>query len=126
MQILLRWVINAAALFATVWVLSQFGQARFGQGPWYGWFIAVLVMGLVNALIRPLARLLTAPLNCLTFGIIGVLVNAVMFWLIPVIMNGLGMPVFQVTALGALLGSLLVGLVGGLLSKLLIRKEEEE
>ena len=126
MQLILRWLITAGALYATVWILQQFRLAAAEAGPWYGWLVAVVVMGLVNALIRPIASLLTAPLNCLTFGIIGFLVNALMFWLVPVIMEALGMPIFEVGFLGALLGSLLVGAIGGLLSNVLIRESERK
>jgi putative membrane protein len=127
MQLLLRWVITAGALYATVWILKLLQlAAAAAEGPWYGWFLAVIVMGLVNALIRPIASLLTAPLNCLTFGIIGFLVNALMFWLVPVIMEGLGMPIFRIGFPGALLGSLLVGAIGGLLSNVLIREGEKD
>ncbi len=125
MQLLLRWGITAAALYATVWILQQFGMASSqSRGP-LPWLVAVVVMGLVNALIRPVAGLLTAPLNCLTFGIVGVLLNALMFWLVPVIMKGAGMPVFEVTLLGALLGSFLVGAISGALSQVLIRNDAE-
>jgi putative membrane protein len=126
MQLLLRWLITAGALYATVWVLKLIDQASIKEGPWYGWFFAVIIMALVNALIRPVARLLTAPLNCLTFGLMGVVVNAVMFWLVPVLADAAGMPVFSVTVLGALLGSLLVGAIGGLLNQILIRDDEKE
>jgi putative membrane protein len=126
MQLLLRWLITAGALYATVWILKLIDQAAIKEGPWYGWFFAVIIMALVNALIRPVARLLTAPLNCLTFGLMGVVVNAVMFWLVPVLADVAGMPVFTVTLLGALLGSLLVGAIGGLLNQILIREEEKE
>lgn len=126
MQLLLRWAISAAALYATVWILAVFGQAQLDAAYWYSWFIAVIIMALVNALIRPIARLLTAPLNCLTFGILGVIINAAMFWLIAVIADGIGTPVFQVKPLGALIGSILVGAIGGILSKLIIREREDD
>ncbi len=126
MQLLLRWAITAGALYATVFILSQLNLASLGKGPWYSWFIAVIIMALVNALIRPVLRFMTAPLNCLTFGLVGVVINALMFWLVPVISEAAGMPIFTVKPLGAVLGSLLVGLIGGIASKLIIRKEEEE
>jgi len=124
MQLLLRWAITAAALYGTVQTLHLFSPSLAGEekrSTWYAWFLAVLVMGLVNALIRPVARLLTAPLNCLTFGLVGVLVNALMFWLVPEILKAIGMPVFRVSFLGALIGSLMVGLLSGFLSQVLIR-----
>lgn len=126
MQLLLRWAISAAALYLTVWLLQLVDLARLDATYWYSWFIAVIIMALVNALIRPIARLLTAPLNCLTFGILGVIINAVMFWLISAIAEGVGTPVFQVRPLGALIGSFLVGAIGGILSKLIIRERERD
>ena len=132
MQLLLRWAISAAALYATVWILSLIrlggagALAQTGEGPWYGWFLAVVIMALVNALIRPILGLLAAPLNCLTFGLVGILLNALMFWLVPVIARAAGMPVFEVTFPGAIAGSILVGLIGGLASKVLIREGEED
>jgi len=126
MQLILRWVITAAALYATILILQAFGQARAApDSQWYSWFVAVIIMGLVNALIRPVARFLTAPLNCLTFGIMGVIVNAIMFWLVGALTDAAGFKVFTVTPLGALGGAILVGVIGGALNLLLIRKDEE-
>ena len=126
MQLLLRWAISAGALYATVLILDLLDLATSAKGgTWYSWFIAVIVMGLVNALIRPLLGLLTAPLNCMTFGIVGILLNGLMFWLVPVIMEAVGLAVFRVDFLGALLGSLLVGAIGGLLNHILIREREK-
>jgi putative membrane protein len=126
MQLLLRWAISAGALYATVWILSLFDLARPSAQHWYAWFVAGLIMGLVNALIRPIARLLTAPLNCLTFGLIGIVVNGVMFWLVGTIADAIGMPVFRITLLGAVIGAILVGMIGGLASQVLIREGEED
>ena len=68
--------LDCSSWFATVWILQQFGLATVAAAHWSAWFIAVIIMAFVNALIRPVARFLTAPLNCLTFGIMGVVVNA--------------------------------------------------
>jgi putative membrane protein len=125
MQILLRWAISAAALYGTVFILSQFQLAKLDEAPWQNWFLAVAIMALVNAFIRPILRLLTAPLNCLTFGLLGVLINALMFWLVPFLARAAGMPVFDVSFPGAILGSILVGLISGLAGKILIHDREE-
>jgi putative membrane protein len=124
MQLLLRWAVATAALYGTVWLLGVLGLAKVANVEWYAWFLLVLVMGLVNALIRPLAQMLTAPLNCLTFGIVGVLVNALLFWLVPVLGDAVGLNVFRVDFLGALVGSLLVSAIGGLLNMLITPDRE--
>jgi putative membrane protein len=125
MQILLRWAISAGALYGTVFILSQFRLAEFRSPAWQNWFVAVAIMALVNAFIRPILRFFTAPLNCLTFGLLGVLINALMFWLVPVIAGAAGMPVFEVSFPGAIIGSILVGLISGLAGKILIHEREE-
>lgn len=124
MHLLLRWIINAAALFLTVQLLAAIGLAQLADAQWWEWFVVVLVMGLVNACIRPVLLLLTAPLNCLTFGIVGALVNALMFWLAPTLAASLGIRVFQVGFWGALLGTLVLGAVSGLLNNMLINDRE--
>jgi len=126
MQLLVRWAVATLALYATVWILHAFGLAKFDRTEWWSWLVAAVVMGLVNSLIRPVARLLTAPLNCLTFGLIAVVVNGAMFLLVPYIMKALGMPVFEVDFLGALVGAILLGFIGGLASKFIRGGSEEE
>jgi putative membrane protein len=125
MRLLLRWAIAAGTLFGTIWLLTFFDQAKPTAQGWMPWFGATVIMALVNALIRPIAALLTAPLNCLTFGLVGVLVNALMFWLVPVIARQLGMPIFDITPVGALIGSLVVPAVDGLVQNLLLKEDEE-
>lgn len=125
MRLLIRWAIAAGALFGTVWILQFFDQAKPTAHGWMPWFGATVIMALVNALIRPIAALLTAPLNCLTFGLVGVLVNALMFWLVPVIAKNLGMPLFEITPLGALIGSLVVPAIDGAVQNLLLKEGNE-
>lgn len=126
MKLLIRWVISAGALYATIWLLSVVGQAQAAQAGWMPWFVAVIIMALVNSLIRPVAAFLTAPLNCLTFGILGVFLNAAMFALVPVIAENVGMPVFRLTLWGALIGSLVMPAVDGALSSLIFRSNERD
>jgi putative membrane protein len=67
---------------------------------------AALLLGLVNALVRPLAILLTLPLTLLTLGFFLLVVNAAMLGLVAALLDG-----FQIAGFGAaLLGSIVVGL----------------
>jgi putative membrane protein len=73
---------------------------------------AALLLGIVNALVRPLAILLTLPITVLTLGLFLLVVNAAMFGLVAALLDG-----FRVAGFGAaLLGSLVVGLTGWLAS----------
>ncbi len=70
--------------------------------------LAALFLGLVNALVRPLAVLLTLPLTLLTLGLFLLVVNAAMFGLVAALLDG-----FRVSGFFAsLLGSIVVGLTG--------------
>ena len=69
---------------------------------------AALLLGIVNALVRPLLILLTLPITVLTLGLFLLVVNAAMFGLVAALLDG-----FHVAGFGAaLLGSLVVGLTG--------------
>ena len=69
---------------------------------------AALLLGIVNAMVRPLAILLTLPITVLTLGLFLLVVNAAMFGLVALLLDG-----FHVAGFGAaLLGSIVVGLTG--------------
>jgi putative membrane protein len=73
---------------------------------------AALLLGIVNALVRPVAVLLTLPLTVLTLGLFLLVVNAAMFGLVAALLDG-----FHVAGFGsALLGWLVVALTGWLAS----------
>jgi len=76
--------------------------------------IFAIILGLINAFIRPLLRLLTLPLTCLTFGLFSLVLNAALFglasWLTP------GM---DVTFWGAVVGSLIVSVASGIIFSVL-------
>lgn len=76
--------------------------------------IFALVLGVINAYIRPIIQLLTLPLTCLTFGLFSVVVNAALFglaaWLVPGI---------TVSVLGALVGAIITGILSGIIFSIL-------
>lgn len=118
MGIIIRWLLAAIALFITVRVGQAIGlpmSIEFGFAP----FIAVLALAIINALIRPILKLLTLPLNCLTFGLLGIVINALLFWL-----AGRLVPGFRVESFwAALFGSVVMGVVSGLLNFITRRGE---
>jgi putative membrane protein len=68
--------------------------------------VAALLYGVVNAVVRPLAILLTLPITVITLGLFLFVVNAAMFGLVAALLDG-----FHVAGFGsALLGSIVVGL----------------
>ena len=77
-------------------------------------FVFAVLLGLINAFIRPLLSLLTLPLTCLTFGLFALVLNAGLFglasWLTP------GM---EVTFWGAVAGSLIASVASGIIFSVL-------
>ena len=63
MRLLITWLINAIALFALPYIMKSIRVESFSAA-----LFAALVLGLVNALIRPILVLLTLPVTVLTLG----------------------------------------------------------
>jgi len=80
-KLLLRWLLNALGLWAVIGIVNFLSPGSIKATSVWAPFILIVVLGLVNATIRPLLKLLTLPLSCLTFGIFGVVINLILFWL---------------------------------------------
>lgn len=101
-KIILRWVTSALALYIVAKLLPGIHLSDFGSA-----LIAVLIIGLVNALIKPILFLLTLPVTILTFGLFTFILNALMLMLASAITPG-----FKLDGFGtALLGSILLSIV---------------
>jgi len=103
LKIVVRWLLLAAALLLVAQLYAGVVVASFGSA-----LIAALVLGLLNALLRPLLVLLTLPVTVLTLGLFLFVINALMFYFAAAVLEG-----FNVTGfVAALVGSLLYSLCG--------------
>jgi putative membrane protein len=102
LRILLVWILNAVALWLVTQILPGVHIARW----WPDAMIAVLVLGLVNTLIRPILVILTLPVTILTLGLFLLVLNALLFWAVGSILRGFEVSSFWWAFLGALLYSL--------------------
>lgn len=107
MYLLLRWFISAATLFLVAYLVPGFHVSG-----WYAAFIAALVLGLVNALVRPIILVLTLPVNILTLGLFTFVVNAFMLYLVSTVVKGFEVNGFR----PAFWGALVLWLIGWLVS----------
>jgi putative membrane protein len=98
---LLRLAISAFAL----WVASRLVPGVEIDGGWT-LALAALWLGVVNALVRPLALLITLPLTLLTLGLFILVVNAAMFGLVAAMLDGFHLSGFGAALLGALVVSI--------------------
>lgn len=106
MRLLLRWLINTLVIMAIAYWLP--GVAVSGL---YAAFITALILGLVNAIIRPILFILTLPINILTLGLFTFVLNALLFWFVASIVDGFAVSGF----IPALLGSLILSVVSAVL-----------
>jgi len=77
-RFIIRWAINAAALYAAIHLVPGIHPQNTGWGAILG---LALIFGLINALISPILKLLTCPLILLTLGLFTMLINTFIFYL---------------------------------------------
>lgn len=83
MTLLLRWVINALALLIAAELIIGFEV----NGLYFALIVA-LVLGLINAVIRPVLLILTLPINILTLGLFTFVINALLIWFASTFLKG--------------------------------------
>ena len=107
-RILIRIAVNAVAL----WVASELvSEISLEEGLWKILLVAV-IFGLVNAFVRPVAKLLSLPLIILSLGIFILIINAVMLFLTHLLTASLEVENFT----SALWGALIISVVSWALS----------
>ncbi len=121
MKLFWRTVITAIAIVVTALIVPgiTWGHASYGLGEFDKWAslgITALVLGLVNAFVRPILVMISLPLTIVTLGLFLLVINALMLLLVSAIpFTG-----FQVDGfVPALLGSILISIVGFVVSHLL-------
>jgi putative membrane protein len=106
MRLLLHWVLSAVA----VWIVAHIVPGISVSGPMAA-LIAALVIGLINATLGLLLKILTFPLTILTLGLFWFVINAIMLELAAVLVNGFYVRNF----IAALIGAVMLSLVSSVL-----------
>ena len=112
-KLIVRWFIAALALVAAAWLVPGI---RVEGHAWVAFTGMALILGLVNAVVRPVLKLLTCPLIVLTLGLFLFVINALMLLLAAKIATAVGFGFHVDGFLSALLGSLIVTVVTWALS----------
>ena len=112
MYLFARWLVTTLAVMAAAYLVPGILVSGF-----YAAFWAALVLGIVNAILRPLLLLLTLPLNILTLGLFTFLLNGFLFWLVSTVIRD-----FEVHGFGAaIFGSLIVTVISWVANQYLKR-----
>jgi len=108
-RLLLVWLINAVALMAVA-LLPGIEVASFVTA-----LIAALVLGLINAVVKPILILLTLPATLLTLGLFIFVINGLLFWLVGSYIDGFTVSGFWPGFFGAIAYSIVSFLLSALL-----------
>ena len=112
LKLIAKWLLSATALLFIAYVYQGVEVTSFTSA-----LLAALVIGLLNAVVRPVLVVLTLPVTVLTLGLFLFVINAVVFWAAATLLDG-----FQVRGfLAALIGSLLYTVIGVVIESALER-----
>jgi putative membrane protein len=111
-RFLIHWLVIALALWVTAYILPGVHIESTKALA-----IAAVVLGLVNALVRPILTLLTLPITILTLGLFYFLVNGFTFLLATKVVPGFGVSSYWWAVLGALGVSIISSFVGSFVDK---------
>ena len=109
MHFLLTWLGTAVSLLITAHIVPGFVIKSFVAA-----LVAAVIVGLVNAFIRPILSILTFPINLLTFGLFTFVINGFTLWLASIFTPNYG---FIISGpLAALLGSIVLAIVSSVIN----------
>ena len=112
MKLILVWLLNAVAL----WLVTFLVPGVTFEQPVH-LIVAALVLGLVNASIKPILVILTLPITVVTLGLFLLVLNALLFWGVSAIVPGFAVGGFWWAMLGAFVYSVLTCALSALLPK---------
>ena len=110
LSMIARWIVNAGALLLVAYLYGGVQIKDFGAA-----LIAALVLGLVNAIVRPILVILTLPVTLLTLGLFLFVINALLFWLVAELVSGFAVSGFWAALVGSVLYSIITLITSWLL-----------
>lgn len=114
-RFLTKWIINSLAIFIVTYIVKGIQVANPLTA-----IVVALVLGIINAFLRPFIILITLPINIFTLGIFTFFINGFLFYLVSKIVKD-----FVITGFWpAFFGSLLFSAISLFLSLMVIKKEE--
>jgi putative membrane protein len=117
MKLLIRWLVTSIALVVAAWIVPGI---HVGSDSWTVFAGMALILGLVNAVIRPILKLLSCPLIILTLGLFVLVINGITLMLASSIARSwFGVSFYVDGFFSAFLGALIVSIVSVTLTALL-------
>ena len=116
MDRIVQLLINAAALYAAVFLIDGLDFDFTPEGAWLKFLLVAFIFGLVNTFLKPILRILTLPITFMTLGLFLLVINALLLMLVGAISADLDLGLTVADFLAALLGSIVISVVGFALS----------
>lgn len=108
-EFFIRWFVTAVAVFVAAWIVPGIDYSNFT-----GLAFASLLLGIINAMVRPVLLILCLPLILVTMGLFILVLNALLLWFVSGILPGSSFMVSGFWA--AFWGGLVISIVSWLLS----------
>lgn len=109
MRLMLRWLISAGAVFLLPHLFASIEVKSF-----YTALLVAVVLGLLNAVVRPVLILLTLPVTLLTLGLFIFVINGLLFWFVSSFVAGFHVDGFWAALWGSVLYSLITFVLNAL------------
>jgi len=122
MKLFIRWAVTVLALVAAVWLVPGI---QVEGSAWVAYAVMAVILGLVNAIVRPVLKFLSCPLIIVTLGLFVLVVNGAALWLSAWIANRFDIGFYVDGFWAALLGALIVSVVTIILSAL-VKEDDKE
>lgn len=116
MKLVLTWLLAACALLVVAYLYPGVQVQSFTAA-----LIAAAVIGLFNAVLRPILVILTLPVTVITLGLFLFVINALLFWAAASVLDGFRVDGFLAALLGSLIYSVLMLVVNTALRSVLSR-----
>ncbi|NTU42776.1 MAG: phage holin family protein [Nitrospirales bacterium] len=121
MSLLARWITSVISLVVAAWLVPGI---RVEGNAWAVFTVMAVILGLVNAVLRPLLRLFTLPLILLSLGLFLLVINGISLWIASAIaVNWFHVGFYVDGFWAALLGAFIVSITSVILSAFI--KEEK-
>ena len=115
MKLILRWIVSAVAVAAAIYLVPGLSF----DGRIETLFVVALILGLVNAIVRPIIKALACGLIVLTLGLFLFVINAAMLWITSIVARSFGFG-FEIDGfIPAFVGALVISVVSWILSILI-------
>jgi putative membrane protein len=112
MKILINWFLSAISLLLSTWLIPGVHVSGL-----FSALLAVVILGAVNAIIRPILIILTLPINVLTLGLFTLVINALMIALTAYILPGFSIANFGIAIIFSIILTIITEIMESLIKE---------